>query len=49
MSACGAGELLARYVTGDSLPSYAAAFDLARYDDPQYQKKLAEWGQNGQL
>jgi len=49
MSACGAGELLAAHVTGAELPSYAPAFELARYDDPEYQKKLENWGDSGQL
>jgi len=49
MSACGAGELLAAHVTGAELPSYSGAFELARYDDPDYQKKLENWGDSGQL
>jgi sarcosine oxidase, subunit beta len=49
MSACGVGDLLAAHVTGRSLPSYAPAFEPARYDDPEYQKKLESWGDSGQL
>jgi glycine/D-amino acid oxidase-like deaminating enzyme len=49
MSACGVGELLAAHVTGADLPSHAPAFDLERYDDPEYQKKLDDWGDSGQL
>jgi len=49
MSACGVGELLAAHVTGGELPSYAKAFELSRYDDPEYQKKLEGWGDTGQL
>jgi sarcosine oxidase, subunit beta len=49
MSACGVCELLANHVTGGELPSYASAFDLARYDDPEYKKKLEDWGESGQL
>jgi glycine/D-amino acid oxidase-like deaminating enzyme len=49
MSACGTGELLAAHVTGAALPAYAPAFTLERYDDPEYQKKLNEWGDSGQL
>ena len=49
MSACGVGELLAAHVTGRELPSYASAFALSRYDDPEYQKKLENWGDSGQL
>ncbi|HLO14946.1 MAG TPA: FAD-binding oxidoreductase [Anaerolineales bacterium] len=49
MSACGVGELLAAHVTGARLPSYAPAFALSRYDDPEYQKRLENWGDHGQL
>jgi glycine/D-amino acid oxidase-like deaminating enzyme len=49
MSACGVGELLCAHVTGDELPSYADAFSVARYDDPDYQKKLENWADRGQL
>jgi glycine/D-amino acid oxidase-like deaminating enzyme len=49
MSGCGTGELLARHVTGEPLPMYASAFDLARYEDPEYQRKLENWGDSGQL
>jgi glycine/D-amino acid oxidase-like deaminating enzyme len=49
MSACGVGDLLAAHVTGGQLPSYASAFDLKRYEDPEYQNKLENWGDSGQL
>jgi glycine/D-amino acid oxidase-like deaminating enzyme len=49
MSACGVGDLLARQVTGDPLPSYASAFELSRYARPEYMKQLKNWGENGQL
>jgi glycine/D-amino acid oxidase-like deaminating enzyme len=49
MSACGVGDLLAAHVTGAQLPSYASAFDLKRYDDPEYQKRLENWDDSGQL
>lgn len=49
MSACGVGELLAAHVTGGELPPYANAFALSRYDDPEYQMKLGDWGDSGQL
>jgi glycine/D-amino acid oxidase-like deaminating enzyme len=49
MSACGVGELLASHVTGSELPSYAKAFELTRYRDPEYLKKLETWGDTGQL
>lgn len=49
MSACGVGELLTAHVSGNALPSYANAFALSRYNDPEYQKKLEDWGDSGQL
>jgi glycine/D-amino acid oxidase-like deaminating enzyme len=49
MSSCAAGELLAAYVTGGSLPPYAPAFMLERYQDPEYQAQLAAWEDSGQL
>lgn len=33
MAACAAGELCAAWVVGGSLPGYAPAFSMARYDD----------------
>lgn len=49
MSACGVGELLAARVTGSELPSYANAFVLSRYDDPEYRKRVENWEDGGQL
>jgi glycine/D-amino acid oxidase-like deaminating enzyme len=49
MSACGVADLLAAYVTGSELPSYASAFALSRYDNPEYTKRLENQGENGQL
>ncbi len=49
MSACGAGELLAAHITGSELPTYAPAFTLERYQDPEYQKLLVDWEDAGQL
>ena len=49
MSACGVGELLAAHVAGSELPWYAKAFELSRYGDPEYQKKLENWGDSGHL
>ena len=49
MSSAAAGELLAAHVTKSALPSYAPAFSLARYDDPEYQRLLEDWGSTGQL
>jgi sarcosine oxidase, subunit beta len=49
MSACGVGDLLAAHVTGATLPSYAPAFALSRYDDSEYTKQLENWQESGQL
>lgn len=49
MASCAAGELLAAHLTGSPLPSYAPAFTLKRYQDPEYQKLLEKWGDTGQL
>ena len=49
MAACGVGDLLAAHVSGAELPSYAPAFELARYDDPEYQKELENRRHDGQL
>ena len=49
MSACGVGDLLATHVTGGKLPSYAPAFELSRYENPEYMQQLENWGENGQL
>ncbi len=49
MSACGVGDLLTTHVTGGELPSYASAFELSRYENPEYVRQLENWGENGQL
>jgi glycine/D-amino acid oxidase-like deaminating enzyme len=50
MAAMAAGELLAKHVTGAALPHYASAFLLSRYEDPSYQRLLANWDAgSGQL
>jgi glycine/D-amino acid oxidase-like deaminating enzyme len=49
MSACSAGELLAAHITGSTLPSYAPAFALQRYEDSEYTKQLEQWSETGQL
>lgn len=49
MSACGVGELLAAHVTGNPLPNYAPGFELSRYKNPEYLKKLEKWEDSGQL
>ena len=49
MASSATAELLAAHITGDALPDYAPAFDLRRYDDPDYLRSLAMWGDGGQL
>ncbi len=49
MSSCAAGELLAAHMAATELPSYAAAFSIERYADPEYQAHLADWDHSGQL
>jgi glycine/D-amino acid oxidase-like deaminating enzyme len=49
MAAPASGELLAAHLTGDELPHYAPAFGLERYEDPEYQELLENWGASGQL
>ncbi|MBI4785964.1 MAG: FAD-binding oxidoreductase [Chloroflexi bacterium] len=50
MAACAAGELLAAHIVGQvGNLSYAPAFMLERYQDPEYQKLLENWGASGQL
>ena len=49
MAACAAGELLATQIIGDEPLDYARWFTLDRYEDPEYQALLANWGRSGQL
>jgi len=49
MASCASGELIARYITGGPLPDYAPAFQLSRYQDPEYCSLLDSWGDGGQL
>jgi glycine/D-amino acid oxidase-like deaminating enzyme len=49
MAACAGGELIAAHVTDSALPPYAPAFELNRYQDPEYQELLLDWGDSGQL
>lgn len=49
MAACAGGELIASHVMGTDLPSYAASFAPARYDDPAYLAMSEKWGDGGQL
>lgn len=49
MAAPVAGELVAAHITGGTLPSYANAFTLDRYQRPDYLAMLDDWGATGQL
>ena len=49
MGACAGGELLAAHVCGTALPTYAAAFHPARFDEPRYLDAFASEGGDGQL
>jgi glycine/D-amino acid oxidase-like deaminating enzyme len=49
MASCGASDLLAKHIAGAKLPDYAPAFLLSRYEDPDYQELLRQWGASGQL
>ena len=49
MAACAAGDLLAAYVTGSSLPTWAKSFHPARYADPAYMTLLEQLDDSGQL
>jgi glycine/D-amino acid oxidase-like deaminating enzyme len=49
MSSNGAADLLADHIAGRTVPRYAPAFLLSRYDDPAYRALVAQWGDSGQL
>ncbi len=49
MSACAAGELLAAHVSGATLPDYASAFSLDRYEDPAYLSQFDGVSSSGQI
>lgn len=49
MAGCGAGDLLATYITGEVLPRYASSFSLHRYEDPDYEMLSSDWPDTGQL
>ena len=46
---CGASDLLANHILHHELPSYAPAFLLSRYNDPDYQQRLGRWEASGQI
>jgi glycine/D-amino acid oxidase-like deaminating enzyme len=49
MASMAAGDLLALHILGKSLPQYAPAFDLNRYQEPAYLELLDNWEDSGQL
>ncbi|HSD84047.1 MAG TPA: FAD-binding oxidoreductase [Anaerolineae bacterium] len=49
MASAAVGELVAAHITGGTLPEYAAAFSLERYNDPAYRRWLENWQPTGQL
>ena len=49
MASPAGGELLASYVVGEQVPEFARWFRLERYQDPEYQRLLENWGSTGQL
>lgn len=49
MASPAAGELLATQIVGGDPPDYAGWFALERYQDPEYQALLRNWGRSGQL
>jgi glycine/D-amino acid oxidase-like deaminating enzyme len=49
MSACGVADLLTAHITGTNLPPYASAFELARYENPNYLTDMEQLGETGQL
>jgi hypothetical protein len=49
MASMAAGELLALHMLDKRLPKYAPAFDLNRYQDPEYVANLSKWDHSGQL
>ena len=49
MASMAAGELLALHMLDKKLPAYTPAFDLNRYQDPEYVANLSKWEDSGQL
>ncbi len=49
MASAAAAELLAAHLVGNTLPDYAPAFCLERYQDRSYQELLGKWDSSGQL
>ena len=49
MTACAAGDLLARHIVGEALPSYAHTFHPDRYNDPEVVGHINAMTSDGQL
>ncbi|MEK6256727.1 MAG: FAD-dependent oxidoreductase, partial [Chloroflexota bacterium] len=49
MASAALSELVTAHITKSELPAYAPAFDLQRYEDKEYQRLLADWGDSWQL
>jgi glycine/D-amino acid oxidase-like deaminating enzyme len=49
MASAAVGELVAAHITGGTLPAFAPAFTLERYNDQSYQRWLETWQPTGQL
>lgn len=49
MASCAAADLLAARVLGTDCPDYASAFDISRFDDPEYIARIADLTASGQL
>lgn len=49
MASPAVGELAAAHITSSELPDYQSWFRLERYQDPDYQTLLENWGSSGQL
>lgn len=49
MVAAGGADLVSRHITNSPLPSYADAFLLARYDNPEYLESISGNVESGQL
>jgi glycine/D-amino acid oxidase-like deaminating enzyme len=49
MASPAGGELLASQIAGEEPPEFARWFNLERYENPEYQALLTDWGRSGQL
>ena len=49
MASPATAELVALHISGGELPTYADAFHPARFDDPEYVARIADWDDSTQL